>query len=165
MKAGTLTQAFAQRLCRIGLFAGTCGVIAGLATAVDTIWFLGHSVATQGTVVSIRAAQNNREHSVLYTPVFAFIAKDGQTYTVASDIGSNAPSFAAAQQVSVRYNPSEPAAAKIATAGQLWQFPLVFGSAGVIFSVMGWLLLRSERRRNPQFKPFGSLQRASHAQQ
>ena len=157
------SQAIRRRLCRIGLFAGTCGIVAGAVTAVDTTWFLAHSVTASGAVVSIRAVPD-QGNSTFYTPVFAFTASDGHTYTVASDTGSNTPSFAPGQQVPVRYNPSAPTAAKIAIAGQLWRFPLVFGSAGVIFSLMGWLLLRSERRRNPQFTPFGPPRPANLAQ-
>jgi hypothetical protein len=164
MKAGVFSQAFRQHLCRIGLFAGTCGLVAGVVTAVDAAWFLAHSVTAIGAVVSIRAVPD-QGNSTFYTPVFAFTAKDGQTYTVASDTGSNSPSFAPGQRVPVRYNPGAPNAAKIATVGQLWRFPLVFGSAGVLFSLIGCLLLCAERRRNPQFTPFGRPRRANRAQQ
>jgi hypothetical protein len=104
-------------------------------------------------------------NSTFYTPVFAFTAKDGHTYTVASATGSNSPPFTPGQQVPVRYNPGEPTAAKIATVAQLWRMPLVFGSAGVMFSLIGWLLLRSERQRNPQFTPFGPPRQTRLAQQ
>jgi hypothetical protein len=159
MKAQSIREAFRQRFCRIGLFAGTCGIVVGLASGTYTTWFLAHSSAAQGTVVSIRAVHNDQENSVLYTPVFTFTARDGQTYTVASDTGSNTSSFAPGQQVPVRYNVSQPTTAKIATLGQLWRSPLVFGSTGVILTALGWLLLLSERRQNPQFKPFGTSRR------
>lgn len=165
MIAGTLSRAFTQRICRIGLFAGTCGVAAGLVTGVDAAWFVGHSLTANGTVVSIRTVPGDGGKSVLYTPVFVFTAKDGKPHTIASDTGSNSPSFWVGRQVPVRYSASQPALAKIATIGQLWGFPLVFGSSGVIFSLMGWLLLRAERRHNPQFKPFGPPRRASQVRQ
>jgi hypothetical protein len=112
---------------------------------------LHSSVATNGKVVGVRPVNDD---SITYAPVFTFTADDGSAYTVSSNVSSNPPVFEPGQQVKVLYEKGSPTNAKIASFGQLWMFSLIFGISGAAATALGYLLLRYERRRNPQFKLF-----------
>ncbi len=142
---------------RACLCVGAIFVVIALGFGLYTTWFLHSSVATNGTVVSMRTVTDAQDNSITYAPVFTFVASDRSNYTVSSDTGSNPPAFEPKQRVKILYEKSHPTNARIASFGQLWLFPLVFGIIGATATAVGYFLFRYERRRNPQFKlfPFG----------
>jgi hypothetical protein len=157
MNLATIFGFLRRGYCRACLCAGPCFLAIALGCGVYTTWFSYSSVAANGTVVSMRTVTDAQDNSVIYAPVFTFAASDGNTYTISSDTGSNPPGFEPKQQVKVRYEKNRPTNAKIASFGQLWLFPIVFGIIGATATAVGYFLLRYERRRNPKFKlfPFG----------
>jgi hypothetical protein len=160
MTSGAISRSF----CGVCLCAGPSFLAIALGFAIYTAWFLHGSVAANGTVVGMRTTTDAEDNSVTYAPVFSFAASDGNTYTVSSDTGSNPPGFELKQQVKVLYEEGRPTNAKIATFGQLWLFPLLFGIVGATAIAVGFFLLRYERRRNPQFKVFSFGNSVANAQ-
>lgn len=158
MNLATVFGYLRRMYCRGCLCAGPCLLATALGFGIYTTWFLSRSMPANGTVISLRPITNAEDNSIAYAPVFAFAARDGNIYTVSSDTGSNPPGFEPKQQVKVLYEKSHPTNAKIASFGQLWLFPLVFGIIGATAIAVGFVLLRYERRRNPQFRlfPFGA---------
>lgn len=137
--------------CRACLIAGPCLLAVGLGFTAYTTWFLHHSATIKGTIVSLREVHDAQDDSITYAPVFTFTASDGRSYAVSSNTGNNPPAFTTGQPIDIRYNPTNPNGAKIDTFLQLWLFPLVFAILGALATAFGYVLLRYERRANPQF--------------
>ena len=138
--------------CRACLVTGPIFITLALGFGIYTGLFLHGSVAADGTVVSLDLVRDNENNSLTYSPVFTFAATDGNAYIVSSSVSSNPPSFKAGERVRVLYEPKDPTGAKIGTFWQLWTMPVVFRILGVTASLVGYVLFRSERRRNPKFR-------------
>lgn len=151
MNLGTIVGSVRRGYCRSCLCAGPGLLAVAFGFATCTGWLLHRGTPANATVVSMKPMQDGDGSSINYAPVFTFTAGDGQSYTVASDTGTNPPGFSVGQHVSVLYERNLPGRARIASFAQLWLFPVVFGVLGAMTSAVGYFLLRYERRRNPQF--------------
>jgi hypothetical protein len=157
MKKGSIAGFIRGAACRACLAAGVGLLLSGLAIGIYTGIFLHRSVTANGRIVNLRELHDQQDGSLYYAPVFTFAASNGQIYTVSSDTGSNPPGFELGQPVKIMYEERQPSQAKIASFMQLWFNPLMFGFVGATSSVIGYLLYRYERQRNPGFKLIPSL--------
>jgi hypothetical protein len=132
-----------RTICRAFLSAGLGLLAVGLCFGIYAIWFLHVTIATEGTVLSLRAIHDDE-------------------YTVESNTGSKPAGFEPGQHVRVLYETSRPTRAKIASFGQIWLFPLLSGIIGMIATAVGYFLLQYERRRNPEFTFLPSWRPTTH---
>ena len=131
------------------------GPILGLlaiAFTIYTSYFVHHAAHTTGTITEVRK-RTGQDTSPEYALTFSFLASDGETITKQSSVSSNPPEFVAGQQVRVLFDAHAPQKAKIDAYWQLWLLPTVFGILCVVFTPMGFLLLRRPEVRTAQL-PF-----------
>ena len=159
MNLGTIFGFLRRWYSRACLFAGPCFLAIALGFGIYTAWFLHSSAAATGTVISMRTVTDAQDNSITYAPVFTFAASDGNTYTVSSDVSSNPPGFEPRQQVNILYEKGHPTNAKIASFGQLWLLPLVFGILGTTATAVGYFLFRYSGDATPNSNcfPLGRL--------
>jgi hypothetical protein len=105
-----------------------------------TARFRKRSIATEGIVCDFQVRETS-EGDEVYHPIFRYRARNGHEYTICSDTGTDPPGFKKGQSVGIFYNPDNPADARIDTFAQLWLAPLVLGALGVLFCLVGVLLV------------------------
>lgn len=88
---------------------------------------------------------NSGRRTTTYAPVFTFRDEQGKDYTVTSSTGQNRAAYERGEEVTVLYDPADPERARIHSFTQMWLLPVIFGSAGVAFLVVG-LVMRPKRR-------------------
>lgn len=131
---------FVGILCATGPFLL---LIAGV-TAVQRALFLHSAVSVEGQVIALRELPVKHRSRPSYAPVFRFIAADGQTYTVTSNIGDRQTAWLG-KPIRVLYLPSHPQTARIDTFAQLWEGQLIPGGIGAAFSTIPLLILFRRR--------------------
>jgi hypothetical protein len=145
-KPRSLLRRILWSVCRAWLICGLLALAIGCGFAIYRSVWLYRSVRTKGVVISVSEVADERDHAVNYAPTFTFKTENGQAYSVTSDVASNPPSFAAGQQVQVRYIRSNPTSAEIDSFWQLWLVTVVCGGLGMFFAGAGYALIRYERR-------------------
>jgi hypothetical protein len=151
MNVSAITGHLRRGYARACLAAGPVFIALAIGFGIHTSSFLHHSIAADGTIVSLRTVKDDKDGTTTYAPIFTFLAANGQTYTVSSDSGSNPPSFAPGKHVRVLYEAGNPIGAEIDSFWQVWVFPVVFAIIGLIATVMGHALYRYEKPKSPQF--------------
>ncbi|MCF6472773.1 DUF3592 domain-containing protein [Nonomuraea sp. MG754425] len=139
----------------IGAIFGLVGLVllsVGIALAVSTASFLGSAERTDGTVVAMterttttRAADGRNRSSTAWYPTVEFTV-DGRRHSFQGSTGSNPPSYAEGDGVSVAYDPDDPSDARIASFGSAFLAPLIIGGLGVVFTPLGTVLFVRGRR-------------------
>lgn len=119
--------------------------------AWETLGFLRTAKSAVGRVdrfetrVSSREGTGTTRRTTTYAPVFTFRDEQGKDYTVTSNTGQNHAAYDRGQEVTVLYDPADPERARIHSFTQMWLLPVIFGSAGVAFLIVG-LVMRPKRR-------------------
>jgi hypothetical protein len=106
--------------------------------------FLKRAVATEGTVLGheMRASSSSSGGtSTSYHPVVQFVTADGQPVQYTERFGSSPPSHDVGETVPVKYDPSQPDKARIATGFRLWFGPVLVGGMGLVFLVVGVIVV------------------------
>lgn len=101
--------------------------------------FLKDAVTAQGTVTEL--VRSKSSDSTTYRPVVEFKTADGSVVEFTSSMGSNPPSFSRGEVVEVFYEEASPEKAKINTFFSLWGLPLIFGSVGLVFFLIGFSMV------------------------
>ncbi|MEP2735011.1 MAG: DUF3592 domain-containing protein [Erythrobacter sp.] len=100
-----------------------------------------------GTVVALNAKREDQNRT-MYTPEVEFTDPNGQTHRLISNISSSTPDYRRGERVEVIYDPAAPKDAVIDSFMQRHFFPMIFGSIGSLFAVLGgWFLWSHWQRR------------------
>lgn len=141
----------------IGAMALAIGVLLAVVSLVllarSWSWY-GRTVETTGTVVEHRSSTSTHRNpsaagprtrrATTYAEVVRFADAEGREHTVESAISVSHP-FAVGETVPVRYEPSDPAGARIDSWFRIWGFPLVFLAGGALFASVGAVFVLSGR--------------------
>lgn len=101
----------------------------------STQQFLSSALTTDGKVIEL--IRSRSQDSVTYRPVVQFVARDGSNIEFSSNSGSNPPSYSRGQTVEVLYREDAPEKAKINSFFSLWGLPVILGSLGAVFVLIG----------------------------
>jgi hypothetical protein len=125
------------------LFTGFC--LWG-AYAASVSWNLEtNGRITRGTVIRMEESRSEGSCCV-YSPVVSFEVADRE-YIFDSTNASDPPAYRVGQEVPVRYDPSNPAAAQIDNAVERWIFPAIMIPAMVFGAlIFNGYMLRAWRR-------------------
>ena len=141
----------------IGATALAIGVLLAVVSLVllarSWSWHQG-TIATTGTVVEHRSSTSMHRNpnsagprsrrATTFAEVVRFADAEGREHTVESAISVSHP-FAVGETVPVRYEPSDPAGARIDSWFRIWGFPLVFLAGGALFASVGAVFVLSGR--------------------
>jgi hypothetical protein len=130
-----LLFSFAVLLAGLGLLA------AGIAVFFRQRAFLARSRTTSGTVVELLTSHRSGKYLLkrtpsgftiepkrLYRPVIRFTAPDGHTQDVTAPVASHPAELKVGETVTIRFDPADPAQARIDRPLYLW-----FGTGMLIF--------------------------------
>ena len=117
-----------------GLLVGDFFVVKG------TMVFLNNSEKADGSVVKV-VQSRSAEGNYMYSPEVSFVDAGGQTINFISNLSSSISTYTVGQKVSVLYDISNSQSAKINTFFQLWFGPIIMTVLGVIFFLVGLLIL------------------------
>jgi len=129
----------------VGLIFTCIGLIlftVGLVVYINTLNSLQGTIASHGRIVSCRmqrSVSSDKSVSYLCQPTVRFRTTAGQQVDFVSSVSSS--TFHGDEDVSVQYHPSHPRDALISSFMDLWFVPLLLGGMGLIFTVVGLLLL------------------------
>jgi len=127
-----------------------------ITSAKNTRMFVGEASAAHGTVIDMVARQSS--DSTTYAPVVRFETEEGETVEFTSNTSSEPPSYVKGERVEILYRPLAPHDARINDFGSLWASPLMFGTAGSIFFLIGAGVIVSavlEARKAAELKRHG----------
>lgn len=121
------------------VLVGTGSSIWSVFSFIRTCLFIRSSAEAEGRISRLdRTSTGGGTYGQYdYAPIFFFKAEDGKTYTVTSQVTSNAPNFGIGEQVRARYDPANPEDARIHTSFQTWGTTVALGVAGVVFISIG----------------------------
>jgi len=142
---------------------GTATLVGGVYKAFELRAFLARSAAADGVVVDVDEVAEQRtrgtgnsshtEEVTVYYPVVRFTAADGRAVQFTSDVGADdSPDYRVGDAVRVRYDPSNPAQAKLDSLVGLWSpavGSIIFGLVVLVrtFSnVRPWRAFRARGR-------------------
>lgn len=128
------------------IFAGIGSIFAvtGIIIGISTRSFVASSVLTQGKIIALverLSTDSDGDSSFVYYPVVRFTTNAGEPTVFEANAGSNPPAFTLGQQVEVLYSPQNPKEARIDSWLELWLFPTIFTSIGLIFVLIGGIVL------------------------
>lgn len=146
MQRMSLAHRFLWMASRSWLVGGLALTLVGIGFGLDTAVFLHRCISADGVIVTLNPVQNEQNGVTSYSPTFQFKSPNGATYTITSSTASNPPEFIVGQRIQVLYLASDPANARIASFLQLWFMAIMFAIGGVLLALLGYLLLRYERR-------------------
>jgi hypothetical protein len=129
-------------LVGLGLIAG-----AGIAVWLE-LAFRERAVETDGRIVEmIRETTRDRDggSSTNWTPVFAYRLPDGREVRVTASFSSSPPCCKVGDAVRVRYDPADPARARMTGFLSSWLLPTILGGMGSVFTLLGLVLPRMLR--------------------
>jgi len=107
--------------------------------------FLVDATTAQGKVIYLERSRSS--DSTTYRPVVEFRAEDGRRIEFTSSMGSNPPSYSRGEAVEVLYLRDQPERAKINGFFSLWGLPIILGSMGAIFFLVGFGIFWVGHRR------------------
>jgi hypothetical protein len=105
--------------------------------------FLKDALQAEGTVIEL--VRSRSSDSTTYRPVVEFKTQSGSVIEFTSSSGSNPPSYSKGEVVSILYHESSPEQAKINGFFSLWGLPLILGSLGAVFFLVGFSIIFSSR--------------------
>lgn len=125
----------------VGLgFAGTGAVILVVAAFLfrRARQFQQTATTVAGTVVA-QAESTTGEGRRSYAPIVQFVTTEGRTIRFTDRLGTNPPSHAVGDKITVSYDPADPDGARIA--GSDWFLPGLFAFIGGAFFLAGVVVL------------------------
>lgn len=146
MVARLIAYVFLGSFC----IAGPLCLFAALGSTLQRAALIYSGLRAEGTVIAKKQMGSTR---ATYAPVFQFVASDGRTYVVSSDVYGKESAFKYGDHVRVLYRHDHPESARIDAFAPLWTFPLVFGVVGAAFSVIPAIVLASWMRRRRTCPP------------
>lgn len=135
---------------------GCWAIIANLFFAAFCLWgvyaaYTGwqlqtKGITTPGTVVKLAERSGVEGGCCTYVPVVDFEVNN-QVYTFEGDTASYPPQYEVGEQVSVRYDPTNPNTAQIDSLFGRWIFPIIIIPAMILAAlVINIVMLRAWRR-------------------
>ncbi|MFO1414185.1 MAG: DUF3592 domain-containing protein [Burkholderiales bacterium] len=125
--------------------AGSIGLIltlGALGRIVSNFRFLARSARAQGTFVRWEITEpgtvggpSGTQGKRSYRPIIAFRAADGTEHRVTGSIyilQRHAPTSPTKGDLPIRYDPANPAQARLATFTDFWLFPILFLVIGIV---------------------------------
>jgi hypothetical protein len=104
----------------------------------------------EGTVVELARIEPSKvpgpKGQVDTKPGFAPVVQyqvEGQTYRIQGRISSTEPGYSVGEAVPVRYSPDNPSDGTIDSFAEKWLMPLAFGGSGLLFALLGSVMLRA----------------------
>ncbi len=94
---------------------------------------IAHCLETTASITDLKYSSGGGDEGPTYSPVFEFQTANGETITVQSAVGSSPALFRIGQSIRVRYDPADPANAKIHTFFQTWGDSLIPALVGIGF--------------------------------
>ncbi len=128
MKVLTILK-YVFTLIGVGLLLGA------LLSYRHTMNFLAEAEVAQGIVIELERRRSS--DSTVYYPRVEFTDRRGRSHQFSANVGSNPPSYSRGEQVTVFYLRDNPAQAKIGGFFSLWGLPLILGSIGAVFALVG----------------------------
>jgi hypothetical protein len=128
--------------------SGTCCLVLSAIFAIARAFFIRNAIEATGSVVRLEERFNADTQSVEYAPVFGFVAKDGRSYTIPSQIATSPPEFVVGDTVRVLYPRNNPQKARIASFWQFWFLPVVLALVSAAHGCIVSALVLFERRWN-----------------
>jgi hypothetical protein len=80
-----------------------------------------------------------------FAPVVEYQA-GGQTFRIRGHLASSPPAYAVGDTVGVLFQADRPADGRIDSFSETWLMPLVLGGGGIVFGLVGLLMLVARRR-------------------
>jgi hypothetical protein len=121
-------------------FAGIVLLAVGVYLLMDRMQFTDKSIQAEGTVIEVETSRRN--NSTYYKPVISFKALNGNTYSFASDTGTNAAlDYNKGDKIMVRYPENKPEMARIDSFFSLWGLPLALLGAGIAIGSSGVVMV------------------------
>ena len=114
-------------------------IVAAFQTAA-TLTFISSSRVSPGTVERLETVYSHGGAFVIH-PVLVF-ELDGRKIHFISTMGSYPAGYQAGEKVQIRYAPDFPERARIDSWLETWNSTVVMGGAGLILTLLGWLLRR-----------------------
>jgi hypothetical protein len=104
--------------------------------------FRRSAVRAPASIVGFRTKADS-DGDLLHFPIFRFRDQHGGEHEVCSQTGESPPGFAEGESMTVLYDPSKPAKARIESFWQMWLVPasLLFVAVVCGFLLAAWLLL------------------------
>jgi len=101
-----------------------------------TSWALSqHGASVDGTVVALHESRATSDSGVTYAPVVRYDV-GGRTYTFTSSNSSDPPAYKVGERVALRYDPADPARARIDSWWELWLMPVMLGVSAAVVAVV-----------------------------
>lgn len=111
--------------------------------------FIAQALMAEGTVLELISSRSS--DSITYRPLVAFTGQDGQRYEFVSSSGSNPPSYARGERVTVLYSADNPNNAQLDGFFSIWGATIIFAALGGVFFAIGGGMMafkwRGEKRR------------------
>ncbi|MDI9246716.1 DUF3592 domain-containing protein [Marinobacter sp. CHS3-4] len=121
-------------------------IIGALAAYQSTSGFLAEALEVPGVVTDL--IYDRSGDSSVYYPIVQFKDATGQLIEFRSSSGSNPASHDRGETVSVFYTAGEPESARINGFFSLWGVPLIVGSLGGVFFLVGVLMILVPKLRS-----------------
>lgn len=115
---------------------GPCMLVAAFISAYRTHMFLRGSESAAATIIQMKEVRSLNHARRSYAPIFTFIAGDGHSYTVNSDMATNPPAFKVGEHATAHYERGHPDLARLDSFSQLWLFDLMEGIFGLLFTLL-----------------------------
>lgn len=120
-------------LIGLGLLGGSAWIARKTRAFLSTAW------NADGTVVALQRGRGRMRNSMF--PVVQFSTITGEEVKFMGGVGTNLGAWPVGQRVTVRYDPQKPDNARIQSRVQIWFLPALLGFLGVIFTVVGVILM------------------------
>jgi hypothetical protein len=127
------------------MFLSSPLLVSALVIFIRSEVFLYRSISVRGTVIQLAEERNEPGD---YAPVFAYVARDGRSYTTQSHTYSAQHEFRVGQTVPVLYDKDHPEQARIASHKQVHSLEEFFGALGLFFAGIGFGSLIYQRRQS-----------------
>jgi hypothetical protein len=114
--------------------SGVVTLVVGLA-AVNQRHFVASAKPAQGTVVTLLTERHDSK--TRYRPEVQFTAPDGQPVKFRSSMSSSPAAYRVGEAVDVLFDPANPRKAEIDDFKTLWLGPVIGGSMGLLFLILG----------------------------
>ena len=131
--ASRVAQFLPVLLIGLGLLGGSVWVWWRTRTFLETAW------NADGTIVGTKLGRGRTRNSRF--PVVRFATVTGEEIEFVGGYGTSFGAYLVGTQVGVRYDPHKPEKARIESWTQLWFLPALLGLLGVVFTVVGIVLM------------------------